>query len=227
LASHAISHWGALAGAFGNCPALELRQTWRTAPEAGFAPGSVRIGSLKGNLAFFADLTDHDPFNPVVGFNEPAFLRGDVLEIFLQPGRNPGGPYIEIHVTPGGSVLQLAWRTNAIKDPVCKADDDPWRHRKVAQRICDIRARVTAHGWQALVILPLSFVLRSLGCSPIFKPGFWRFSVSRYDYTRGKPAPVLSSTSCHRRLAFHRTTEWNELFCRLSHKDYETNAIAT
>jgi hypothetical protein len=37
------------------------------------------------------------------------------------------------------------------------------------------------------------------------------FSFSRSDYTRGRKKPVLSSTSPHKVLNFHRQEEWGEM----------------
>ena len=39
----------------------------------------------------------------------------------------------------------------------------------------------------------------------------WKFSFSRYDYTRGHGAPVISSTSPHAQPGFHRLHEFGEL----------------
>jgi hypothetical protein len=39
----------------------------------------------------------------------------------------------------------------------------------------------------------------------------WLFSFSRYDYTRGRGEPVISSTSPHAAPAFHRQQEWGRL----------------
>jgi hypothetical protein len=39
----------------------------------------------------------------------------------------------------------------------------------------------------------------------------WRFSFSRYDYTRGRVAPVISSTSPHAKADFHHQQEWGIL----------------
>lgn len=39
----------------------------------------------------------------------------------------------------------------------------------------------------------------------------WHFSFSRYDYTRGRGEPVISSTSPHPVGDFHRQQEWGEL----------------
>src|SRR5260370_10007520 len=36
----------------------------------------------------------------------------------------------------------------------------------------------------------------------------WRFSFSRYDYTRGRSKPVISSTSPHAEPDFHRSQAW-------------------
>jgi hypothetical protein len=41
----------------------------------------------------------------------------------------------------------------------------------------------------------------------------WRMSFSRYDYTRGSSAPVISSTSPHAAPSFHRQHEWGRLRC--------------
>jgi hypothetical protein len=43
----------------------------------------------------------------------------------------------------------------------------------------------------------------------------WRFSFSRYDYTRGTDAPVISSTSPHAEPSFHRLQEWGMIRFRL------------
>jgi hypothetical protein len=44
---------------------------------------------------------------------------------------------------------------------------------------------------------------------PADKP--WRFSFSRYDYTQGRPEPVISSSSPHAQPDFHRREEWGTL----------------
>jgi hypothetical protein len=40
----------------------------------------------------------------------------------------------------------------------------------------------------------------------------WLASFSRYDYSSGEEPPVLSSTSPHAELSFHRQQEWTEVF---------------
>jgi hypothetical protein len=40
----------------------------------------------------------------------------------------------------------------------------------------------------------------------------WRFSFSRYDYTRGRAEPVISSTSPHPQADFHRQQDWGFLW---------------
>jgi len=39
----------------------------------------------------------------------------------------------------------------------------------------------------------------------------WHFSFCRYDYTRGRPEPVISSTSALAQPDFHRLAEWGNL----------------
>jgi hypothetical protein len=62
--------------------------------------------------------------------------------------------------------------------------------------------------WYAYVEIPAGGLneqaLSLQGCQ-------WRFSFSRYDYTRGVVGPVISSTSPHAVADFHRQQEWGKL----------------
>jgi hypothetical protein len=80
----------------------------------------------------------------------------------------------------------------------------------IYDRQIDTRVRVegTQGRWWVLAAIPADMVADS----GVLGPGSrWLFSFSRYDYTRGKPAPVLSSTSPHREVNFHRQQEWGTL----------------
>ena len=64
------------------------------------------------------------------------------------------------------------------------------------------------HLWRVVARVPFAVVMETES----FQPGCrWKFSFSRYDYTRGRAKPVLSSTSPHLRLEFHRQEEWGTL----------------
>jgi len=62
--------------------------------------------------------------------------------------------------------------------------------------------------WQALVEIPAAAVLDRSGALPGSQ---WHFSFCRYDYTRGHPEPVISSTSALALPDFHRLAEWGTL----------------
>ena len=67
---------------------------------------------------------------------------------------------------------------------------------------------MAAQRWEVVVEIPFDVVCE------VFLPWAsdrWLFSFSRYDYTRGHEKPVLSSTSQHAVLNFHRQNEWGEL----------------
>jgi len=62
--------------------------------------------------------------------------------------------------------------------------------------------------WRVLASIPLERVAET--GRPVAGDS-WLFSFSRYDYTQGKAAPVLSSTSPHQVLSYHRQQEWGTL----------------
>jgi hypothetical protein len=64
------------------------------------------------------------------------------------------------------------------------------------------------HFWRVLAKIP-ACVARS---KSIQAGDVWTFSFSRYDCTRGKNEPVLSSCSPHSQPRFHRQQEWGKLF---------------
>ena len=46
--------------------------------------------------------------------------------------------------------------------------------------------------------------------APVVYPQ-WLFSFARYDYTRDENGPILSSSSPHAKLGFHRQQEWERI----------------
>ena len=193
--------WDALAAAFAGQPGLPLRQAWRAEPEPGLRAGIAKAAYTAEALLVYAEMKDDDVFNPVAGFNEPAFLKGDVVEIFvLTEGAER---YAEIHSTPEGSVMQLrfapGWR--AEQPPGAPVD---FQSRFIVSPVTQVRTRKTAAGWSALLEIPFAL----LEARP--RPGApWRMAVCRYDYTRGQERPVLSSTAALPRIDFHLPDFWN------------------
>ncbi|MEI6166913.1 MAG: carbohydrate-binding family 9-like protein [bacterium] len=167
----------------------------------------VKMGWTRDALYVYAEIEDVDIFNPEKRFNEPSFLMGDVFEIFLRPCNQES--YVEIHVTPENQKLQLRIPSaHEFAEPRTKPGIPPeWL---IAQPVIASRVRVnsTAKRWEVAVEIPFSMICE------VFLPRSgdrWRFSFSRYDYTRGREKPVLSSTSPHAMLNFHRQAEWGVL----------------
>jgi hypothetical protein len=182
--------------AFGDATPIPLGQAWLPAPEPDFAPCIVRTGWRGNSLFVFADLSDRDVFTLARRHNDRFWQLGDTFEIFLQaPGDEA---YIELHVAPNNLRLQLRFAA-----PPTARDLDPFASAVVHEQIFDSQTWVTPgqHGWSVFAEIPLADLSSTT----------WRFSFSRYDATRGREHPVLSSSSPHTRPAFHRPDEWGQL----------------
>ena len=204
-----IDSWEAVDTVFRDAPACAMRQAWLPAPEPAFRPATVRTGWRPDALHVLADLDDADIFNPETRFNEPSFQVGDVFEMFLRPGGQDA--YYEIHVTPQNQKFQLRVPfENAVfqvKPPPGAFLPPDWMVRlTVVESRVSIRAE--RERWRVLAVIPFALVVERGGVAPGTP---WRFSFSRYDYTRGAARPVLSSTSPHREVSFHRQREWGTL----------------
>ncbi len=197
----------ALRTAFADAPQLSFGQAWRAVPEAGFRPGTVRVGWREGCLWAFAELADDDIFNPVTADGEPAFLSGDCFEFFVRPAGQAA--YAECQVTPGNARLQLRYEGSGQVDQVRRrlreGALDPLAGVRVQPPRFTSRTFVdeAARRWEVL----LGIGSRTL-CSSGVMPEAIDCSCGRYDSTRGAAAPVISSTSLHPVADFHRTQEW-------------------
>ena len=199
--------WQAVEAAFADADAVAMHQGWRTEPEPGLRPASVRCGWTAEALLVFAVLDDDDIFNPVEDFNTPAFQHGDVFEMFLRPAGQAA--YYEFHVSPRNQRFQLRIPSAAaFAAPRAAAGVPPaWlvRDWQIGSRV---QVDAAKGRWRVLATIPLARVAEN-GLPVAGKA--WRFSFSRYDYTQGQAAPVLSSTSPHRQPSFHRQQEWGTL----------------
>lgn len=207
LALPDLESWEANAAALQDAQACPLDQTWRWMIQRRFLPARVRTGWIPGSLLVYAEMEDVDVFNPVTGFNRFAFKHGDVFEIFLRPREQAA--YYEIHITPQNQVLQL----RIPSDEHFHSEDKDWAvlrswlvyERQIASQV---RVDSAANRWWLQAAIPFDMILESGRVEPGSQ---WRFSFSRYDYTRGRRRPVLSSTSPHMRTDFHRQKEWGTL----------------
>lgn len=178
--------------AFAPAGACPLGQAWLERPQPEFRPGSVRVGHRDAALWLFADLEDDDAFSRATRLNERLWELGDTFEMFLET--SPARRYVELHVAPANQRLQL-------RIPIPRPLDRAPEEFMVAEPLFASWAWRTEAGWQVLAAVPFA----SVGGRPE------RFSFSRYDYTRGRPEPVLSSTSPHARCDFHRREDWGRL----------------
>lgn len=177
-----------------------LEQTWLSEPAPLFRPATVWVWASPDDLCVAAELEDADIFNPVTGFNEPAFQYGDVFEIFLRP--LPGDTYYEIHVSPVNQLFQL--RIPSSEEFYAQRSHPLTADWFVTDWIAASQVWVEPEQerWRVWVRLPLSRLWKDAGALEGLA------SFSRYDHTRGQEKPVHSSTSPHPRLDFHRQQEW-------------------
>lgn len=202
----AFDSWHWIDAVFANVTAVKSQQAWLAEPEPEFRPMRVKAGWTRDALYVYAEIEDADIFNPEKRFNAPSFLSGDVFELFLRPCDQES--YVEIHVTPENQKLQLRIpSTRALGAPRAKPGIPPewFIDRAIESRV---RVNVAAERWDVAVEIPFAMICEVL----LPRSGDrWLFSFSRYDYTRGLVHPVLSSTSPHQVLNFHRQEEWGEL----------------
>lgn len=171
-----------------------LVQPWAAAPEGDFSPASAAVGCRGDALLVLAEMTDRDVFTRADRHNQRMWELGDAFEMFLEADGAPD--YYELHVAPNDLRLQL-------RIPIPRPSGRAPEELMVACALFESRVWAEPAGWTVLATVPFS----STGGRPV------RFSFSRYDYTRGRPEPVLSTTSAHARLDFHRREEWGFLRC--------------
>lgn len=206
LASFDESDWTTVEKAFANADSCELVQAWRDSPELEFQPARVRVGWRDEALWVYAELSDRDIFNDATHLNDRTYELGDLFEILVRPiGQDD---YFEFHVTPENHQLQLHWPD---VDAVWKFDDrheslNPYFVPKVLL-VSQTQVQCQNYFWRVLAKVPASIA----GSKSIQTGDFWAFSFSRYDCTRSKSEPVLSSCSPHTQPRFHRQQEWGRL----------------
>lgn len=179
---------------------LPLGQAWNKTTEENFRPGCATL-ELKGEeLHVHARFEDDSIVANSTGNNQRLWQLGDVMEFFFQaPGQEP---YFEFHVAPNGNWLQLQFP----KPGFFKENPDASLDELFLQEPAfSFEVSTDANGWEVLARIPLE---------PLWGPkdtwigGVCRFSVSRYDYTSGVTAPVLSSTANHKTLNYHQVEDW-------------------
>lgn len=201
-----VRRWPSVREAFCESAAMPLVQAWRDVPEEAFCPGSVRMGMHADALWTLADLDDDDIVVPPADFNDAVFMKGDVFEMFFQPEGQRS--YFEFHVTPGNVHLQLRFPDHGAAREIRCGSADPLLPFKIDEARFESWTEVREGRWSVLSRIPWASIVEEPSASAA---GRIRFSFCRYDWTRGRSRPVLSSTSPHRALDFHRIGEWRTL----------------
>jgi hypothetical protein len=214
LPPFAADDLAAVRAAFGDAAPVPLGQAWLDAPEPAFAPGTVRAGWRGDTLLVCAELADADVFTRATRHNERFWELGDTFEVFLQP--QPGRAYVEFHVTPTNLRLQLRFSTPPSPRP--GSAGDPFEVSLIGGDVFQSRTWVQADAgaWCVLAAIPFAAVVGAAAAPPgraasSLAGSSWRFSFGRYDYTRGREQPVISSSSPHAEPRFHRPHEWGVL----------------
>jgi hypothetical protein len=184
-------------------PAWTLAQAWRASPQNELRSGRVRFGWTPEALWALADLPDDHTESRSTAHRQRMWELGDVFEIFIARRRSP--LYLELHITPNNHRLHLRWtakdfgRVRGKKKTVDDFQQDPDAFQSW------IRRSPGAKGWQVLARLPASLWPDD---RPFRAGQKLALSFSRYDCgPSGKPQ-ILSSTSPHRELNYHRRHEW-------------------
>ena len=176
-----------------------MQQGWRDSPEADFLPAEIRVGWTPSRLVVLAEIPDRDIFTLVTGPNQKTWQLGDVFEIFLK--HQDRSDYVELHVTPPNFRLQL--QIESPGKPATQLDDGVFTS--------SVKIDTANQKWTVYAKVPASLVT---GQEHIRLGESWLYSFSRYDASSDGRLPVLSSTSPHEAVNFHRIHEWGKItFC--------------
>lgn len=192
-----IARWIAFTGS----PELALEQAWRQEQEEDFSPGAVRLMWSPEALLIAASLEDEDIIATDAQPNDAAYTEGDAFEMFIRPFADES--YVELHVTPENVHLALRFpKAGVVREaPMEQFTIDPFSFTSTVQV-----DRIAAC-WTVAADIPWSL----LGLPDGRRGVELLASFSRYDYTEGRPEPVLSSSSPHAECDFHRQQEWAKL----------------
>lgn len=193
-------------GAFQSAAPCALGQGWLKNLEPDFGPGTVRVGWRGDSLLVFAELEDRDIWTQAGRHNQRFWELGDVFEIFLRPVSMER--YVELQVTPNNYRLQLGYADAATVDRLRQLGtiDSVLIPGQAFESWTWVDAE--RQRWFVLAQIPVGTVCPG---AKLLAGSEWRFSFSRYDYTRGRSEPVISSTSPHPVANFHRQQDWGTL----------------
>lgn len=168
--------------------------------EPGRNPAQVWLGHTKDHLHLYARIPDENVVCLANGPNQRMWELGDTFEMFFQGGSE--FHYTELHVTPPNHRLQLRLPVNG------GPGSSSFEENVLSDPTFESQAHIENGGWSLLASIRSSSI--QFDEEPM--PGReWKFSFSRYDYDTVPGDPVLSSTSPHAEVNFHRRHEWGTL----------------
>lgn len=170
---------------------------WKETPDPAFQPGTVQVKRVGDTLELEARLCDKAIHSPGAKFNDMAYTKSDVFELFIKGEGD--SHYHEIHVTPDNVLLQLRFEVGA-KRPF---DIDK---ALVWEPLLESSTERFDGGWIARFSVPLANI-----CSQSPLPTAWKISCGRYDYQQtgdGTFKALFSNTAPLTVADFHRHEEW-------------------
>ncbi len=179
---------------------LYLGQPWRQSTGPEFKPAAVRVAWTPETLIVKAVLSDDEVSTLATDDNQKMWQLGDVFEMFLQAeGR---ADYVELHITPNNRRMHLH-----LPGPGGRSAPDaeclPFENMLVTPVGFSSKVTRTSKGWNVSVKVPAAV----LGLVSFKSGNSLRVSFCRYDYAKHREL-VLSTTSPHPVISFHRPDEW-------------------
>lgn len=200
------SNWDAIAAAFQNAPHLSFGQAWLPQPEEKFRGGEVFLGWRDDAIHVLARLQDDDVYSTATADQEYMWQLGDVFEMFFRDSERQ--EYFELHTTPSGHRLQLSFPSEEVFTTQVRTRLRSVKEFFVTEPLFDFRLRKISGGWEVKTTTPYRHIFPGQN-SPEGRE--LRASFGRYDFTQGVEKPVVSSTSAHEKVDFHRLSEWEPL----------------
>ena len=187
-----------------------LIQSWHTgATDPDFQPGWAQIRWDETGLHYDALFMGAGARNSARHLNEKTWELGDVGEIFVETGTSP--TYLELHVTPENSRLQLHWTADGltrVRNKAATLEDFMIGQHDWVQS----RAKVGPNFWAFQVSVPAA----RFGLARLHAGQLLRTAVCRYHYQKcGRPA--LSSPALRPSPFFHHREGWHPLLLDNAH----------
>jgi hypothetical protein len=179
-----------------------MAQSWLAKTEHRFRPCVVRLAHGGGALLVDAELRDEQVFTAATEDGQRLWELGDTFEMFLKP--EGSAAYVELHVAPNNRRVQM--RFEGLEDVAEARRTGSIVRFALPGRVFESNVEILVGCWRVRARLPLQGLFPDASAG-----GTWLVSFCRYDYSRGIPDPVLSSTSPHRELDFHRLGEWTRV----------------